>query len=1322
MKEILPEVSESQLIGQLANRCFIANLPENWMQTEMSGDDDFGLDYQVQVSSDQRVGAVFRVQLKGTKSPLLSKDREYYSISLSLSTINYYVKVTEPILLVLADLSAHPTSKAKDCPLFYCWIHDELKRINLSQLPDGQKTVTIHVPCNNQLTETTDLSSDIARANALARVGNALDTTIEKIESTLTSTDRVTLIGKLPNTIAARGIGWIESFTFEDATLWPNPPRGSLAWYLTEADQFLKRGRKEEVATALDAAKILLSSATPTELPEYWFLRGCFLIFEGLHNEACEAFLHAVNFGHNKPKYLAAWAESELTSAYSLDKPSDFSHVLVKLTGVDPVSLGIKARLLAAEHKYDDALILANSFVGVESLVALCIIHTMQSQHDLALDIAEQGLATEHIKPSTKLLFMVMKARARFNLAVGEKTKTFTEELLPPTGLPDTNIELLNLAWSDIQLTVKALQSAGWPPNVEFLADIWAISAGILGKQKETFSIIVSAADARPHLVVLQSAAESISAQCEELSVSLRMNARQPQTESGICRRIATLHFLKDDAECINLLERHLATLDKCNPIFSEAMVCAIVSANRIVRPDLVSAWLAECDASANLAPARALAEYLLHMMQNPLDIGTALTRLEESYEKLGRPHSIALNLFVALDVHIADQAEKSVNIANELISQRFLDIDGALHLAQALITLKKWNELLELSTGSLRRFKSNDRLAAIEALALDKLGRSSEARIVLERLIGDGATDAIVLNTYINIAVRFGLLKEAVESIERILSKATNPRQKIECLRNLYRLIHLSDPNSARLADLVWRIGGLVDQSNEFDEGMFLSMMLMSGVNSDNAPTEARIMEFQKRASNFFENFPNSEIIRRAEIPDVGSKDEIWRSILKTFGLSDEQLQNRRKLENQLHEGTLPVPYAWRPRLILGNIRDLPTLWEIGKRSKFEEREYQLNMVPHDWVSTSISEMRKRIPLMDFIALLVAHDLNILEKIFQIFPKIAISQGTLAELGELTSTMTGCAYRDKCLAIQGVLRKKFDAILQPQFPPDENDDSATERLSSAEVGRLINQDKYLLYSDDYIFRFLCGGQEQIRPNICSLDILYALEADSILSTSEIAKKIALLCSWRVFLIVDVKYQRAILPRELIAIHSVEQAAKIINEDVLCMALFNGIWDISHSYQQIQEVGGVLLRELIFELNFPSDAIVALFRIWYIKARLREEIPLPPMKILCLIIFQAIGSDRGIDQITTLRLWNVFKKLVELEYGNQMDEKKEKDAISLMGKMAADVDMQTLHQNVGSTKETLSQAFVAGTSDSDTFLNSYSQFMVETVARRAKEN
>jgi hypothetical protein len=205
----LPTASDAQNIGFRADKCFAACCPETWLPQNVGGTDDFGIDYQVQTLENGHVAGIFRVQLKGTTVPSSNAAGSHFSIQLKASTIRYYARFTEPILLVLCDLSVNPV--AIKCPLYYVWIHEELRRINAGNLPDTRSFVNLHVPKENVLDGDTDLSKSFSQFRALANIGASLDMTLERREPPWDSVARAALLEKLPDGFSTRSAALMES-------------------------------------------------------------------------------------------------------------------------------------------------------------------------------------------------------------------------------------------------------------------------------------------------------------------------------------------------------------------------------------------------------------------------------------------------------------------------------------------------------------------------------------------------------------------------------------------------------------------------------------------------------------------------------------------------------------------------------------------------------------------------------------------------------------------------------------------------------------------------------------------------------------------------------------------------------------------------------------------------------------------------------------------------------------------------------------------------------------------------------------------------------
>lgn len=263
--------------------------------------------------------------------------------------------------------------------------------------------------------------------------------------------------------------------------------------------------------------------------------------------------------------------------------------------------------------------------------------------------------------------------------------------------------------------------------------------------------------------------------------------------------------------------------------------------------------------------------------------------------------------------------------------------------------------------------------------------------------------------------------------------------------------------------------MGALASSDDEAEEGMFLGMVIAATSFETATLSDERKDELQVRANAFFERFPLSKILRRVEFPDDADAEEMLRSMKSAIGLSEEQQRQREQLEAQLQSGELPMPFAWRPRIALGNVRDVAHLWELSKRSTTHEKKFHLTMVAGKWEQRNVETIRSRTPLFDLLTLFVLEDLELLSKVFDFFPKIAISQETLGELMNMSHVFSGSIFRQKCIDIQDRLKPHLAQILQPHGTSSEEEphlpNSSRALLSLARTG------DYMVYSDDAMLR-----------------------------------------------------------------------------------------------------------------------------------------------------------------------------------------------------------------------------------------------------------
>ncbi len=1316
---ILPQESEAQRIGHMAGRCLNATHPESWRLKALDGTDDFGLDYQVQTVVDGQVRDIFRLQLKGTTAPETSADGSFISIDLKASTVRYYDGITEAILLVLCDLSAG--TQPSQGRIYFCWIEDELRRVNAKELPAEQKYVTFRVPTANRLLPETDLSEHLAHARAVSKSARAIDAIVQAARPDLTEDARADFLSRVTGGLEARGFSLVQAIAEPAATPWPEAPEGSFAWHLKEAAHQLRIGDAEAAQGQLKAAGLLAGPHTPLELAEQSFLEARVHALYGDEDSARACYEIAVKSSGNQPRYLAAWLESELRCRHR-DDITHFDDLISSAEQADQSDASVKSirsRLLAIAGRPEEGLAIAASIPGFEGHAAVAIIHTMSGASQEALQDCDAGLADRNVPDRSKLLLLILRARARFRLALRDWFASTESEVLPISGPAGTDLRLLQSGWSDIEAAVPMLMKQGWPQNVEFIADIWASSASILGRGAQTLPLLLQAARARPNFPTLQAALETLSVAANELRYALEANGRLPVSGSTQLRRIALLHMSGQHAECIDLFERCLPRLDHDDGTFPNVVASAALSAEKMVRSDLADRWAELLRSQSEWAAQAALLEYFRRVLASPLERDRAVADLVADFDSLTSPPEMGMLVLNELDPASDWQATAILRIAAIVQMRSLLPMDLATKLAHALMTKERWVDLRSFASDCIDRVGARSRFGAFQALALDRLGETPAAITHLEALLEGSDVDSLALDTYVNIAVRCGMSEGAIRSVETLLARSSRPERRLECLRLLFGLLHRANPTDPRCVDVAWRIGKQSRPDQEEEEGLFLVTMFAATLYVPLSDTDPRLPEVQRRVQEFTQRFPESKILRSEKLPDEPSPDTLLEMLRRISGYDEGREAWRRSVELQLSRGASPIPYAWRPKIILHNIPDVPTLWELAKGSNANQQELHLQMVPSAWEQVNAADMRGRIPLLDMTTLQVIHDLELFELLFHLFPQIAIGQRTLFELAQLCSPMTGSFVREKCLSIQGLLKAHVARIIQPLANFDEKPRRAQfEPLE--EIKQLSQLPNYTVYSDDALFRIYCSVPTGAKA-ICTLDVLAALDEGGWLTPQAVAEKLAKLCMWHVGLSVTERYQLAALPDALGAVRDVPSGVAALRGWWVSNAIFGGIWGGSQPYTELQASAGQLLRRLIADSHNSAESISALMALWHEKSRLRRDAPASPIRVVVQLIFQAAIVNDPPSVLEANRLWAVFRELIENEHGSEMDERKEREAIALAGQLAAQVDVSQSLQKPNLLKSRLLPGLTSGTQDEDTFSSAYNASLIAAAMAAAKK-
>lgn len=1316
----LPQTGDQQDIDDAAGRCFKARCPRDWRVRSLEGPDDYGLDFNVQTTPGQQVTDVFRVQLKGTGSPDLSADGAFLSIQIKASTIRYYDRLVEPVLLVVCDLSVDP--EPIDCPLYYVWLRDELRRIGVTQLPEEQRYVTLRVPIANKL-RGADLSSDIQQQNELSRAGHAIDMRVEKTHPGMKVEERVSLVKGVTKGVTDRSATFIDALAAPSVEYWVNPPQNSLPWHLIRAKDFLLTTRLALAGADLDAAEGMMEGATALEQSEYWFLRGKLLTASSSNEGASAAFEKAYSI---KPlgRYLAAWAETELRVRYYGEGPSAYPDVLEKLEGDDPLILAARSRILAAEGRFDESISTANEISGAGRYAARALTYTTNSKPTEALADCDQGLAESDLSDNTKQLLLLLRARALFSLA--HPAAENEDTLLSPSGSAGIDPIKVWAAWHAIEDAIGALREAGWSANIEYIADIWGATASNLGKQKETLAAVSEAACAQPRLENVQACLESLAAQCGEFDLALEANDRLPESQMRNLRRTILLHSAQKHQQCFRWFEQKFDSFDHTHLFFGHATTAAALSAYQLAQPDLVEAWAASLELTAELRVHGALLEYYLTLEKNKLGKDESVRLLLTRYEEMCRPFDIAVVLLQELDPADSTQAEILIEVSVKVLEKVELSTEMAAQVGFALTTTNRWQDLLSLCQDQKAKIDTDPRLLALEALALDRLGKTAEARQMLEQMLARGQVDSLALKIYVNIMVRCGYAAEAIEVAENILEAASTREQRIDCIRLLFNLIQSSDSSSSRLLALARQMGALTDRDSEVEEGVFILMYFSATLLESNDPTDSDHSEFQKRASVFSTKFPNSKIIRTAEIREDATAAEILSHILRLAGVTESQVAFRTRIENQLQQGLTMVPFFLRPRLILSSVHDVVHLWEIAKKSGVDDRKFHLPMISgRNWSPPTAASLRDRTPLLDITALLVLFDLGLIDNAIEFFGEVAIAKSTLETLAALTNIFSGSTSRSRCIELQNALKPHLSRITQLSIAslpvgnkdPREQGDPKTLDREHDEIIRLCNeqQDQYRLYSDDLAFRALCSG-EKAADGICTLDVLVGMEEIGAISRKEVATKVAKLCAWRVAVLVRYEDLVSLIPTEIEEALTISSGTSILEEDRDFAETVSAVWDFRSRFVDALEHAAAVLRRLADDSDLTEVAVTSVLLQWYARAGLKKDAPSSALELLTKLV---VGSAQlgPMSNRSASRLWAVYRQLLEHHHGSYMDVSKERDGIQRLG-----VECGKLYAKAPDRGEVafkgLKKGLTEGTSDYDSFSFAYSSTLIQDTATR----
>ena len=287
---------------------------------------------------------------------------------------------------------------------------------------------------------------------------------------------------------------------------------------------------------------------------------------------------------------------------------------------------------------------------------------------------------------------------------------------------------------------------------------------------------------------------------------------------------------------------------------------------------------------------------------------------------------------------------------------------------------------------------------------------------------------DASVFQIYAHIVTRSGLYENAISTYNRILERTDRREEKLSVLRILLIIENCVNGSSARLLELWAQFGELNNPENEDEEAEYLQLFLLVS-SFDGEISDQYVTNYQTRLNDFSERFPNSTQLKLLTI-DEDSPEEVFEQLKKVTGVTDKQAVARANLEKQITSGKIRTPFRLNAQIL--PVPDYIYLWELSKIAGSKDKYLCLDVGKNSVASTSLIDQSSYKVLVDETALIVMHDLGILDDVLRSLDNVFVAKEIILELHNLVSSFPAGGYKEKGKEILSVLGTYSYKLQQP--------------------------------------------------------------------------------------------------------------------------------------------------------------------------------------------------------------------------------------------------------------------------------------------------
>ncbi|WP_052696641.1 DUF4365 domain-containing protein [Pantoea sp. BL1] len=1052
----LPKESSSQEIGRLAGRAISSKLPVSWIETPQSGDCDFGIDYLIQLKNSQGdVCYSFYLQLKGTTVPIYISDGDFVSFSFKTSTLAYYYAQEPLVMVAIVDLSVHSDELSK-CPIYFMWLDEDWFDLNKDKI-ESQEHLTLNIPTNQEINTKLDVFSfyekRIFDKIAIQGLKKAIKPHSDDISRSIINFSEY--IEDKPIILKA-----IEESGDEP---WISNPNGQAATLLKKCSDALNENlifKAKEFLSQLDSWPNKLSDH---ECAELYLQRSLICSLSGETSESFENIKISTNYS-DKPRYKLAFFEEKIKNGQMLTQ-EELNEIEPEVLNGDFRSTYIKAKCMAISGNIKEAVLLMKEKHN-ERIAARLLLLTLDENPD---ELDRELVGVDHdmlISDREKYIFYALAARRNFFKAHGDSFNY--DQVLPFTGKSNLNFNFMRLSYEYCDKAWNYAKRLGYPSDFAIIIDISPVLYFYFNNIEPLFERFDEILKERPGHFELCTLYSRILYNCDEYEKVVlllsRINTRLSLDDKSIL--FASNFYLKEYDSALKIflsIEKEL--LDK-SPENTPFVLCLAIEVAVATFSDSLADRLRTILLTYENGEAFwAVSTCVRSVREEPGTQSDCIDKLYQKYIELDKPLVIAEHLLRFLNVRDENNEGKIIEVAEDILKDKELDEACSLKLAEAYLKSGDTNKVFEVVEKNLEKVNVDPHWHVIKTYALELSGRIGEAVDEIEKALKGNNYSPEYMKLYVNKCLSFGMFSQVEGVLQRLISGEGSRKNKLIYLSKLITVYSSSLEYREKLISSIKRFGELVDRNDCDEEGRYLSFVLSASIDM----SEDKKKLFGVRISEYFKNFPDSKVLRKANVDVNNGPEALLNSIREVTGVTDELVAQWEKNKRSIRNGSLPVPFAMLD-LFLSNTNDIYTSWMLAKNTPEEELEFKINQAAQSSQENFDDLLEKGNSIfIEETTLILMHELSVLDFFLGSVRKFIILSSCFERMNSLGFSVVHGIVNHLPQGILNTITKHRAKLIIEQ-------DNKENRLESYRKAISKNESGYIFLTDDANILMLCGS------------------------------------------------------------------------------------------------------------------------------------------------------------------------------------------------------------------------------------------------------